>query len=339
MKTQTAPAPNPMAILEALNAYQRTAALKGAIELDLFTAIAEGNTTVPQIAKRCDASERGIRILADFLTVGGFLTKSGDQYSVSGDVAPFLDRRSPMYLGGMAEFLTHPENTKAYSDIAETVRRGTSILPDGAHVKLENEMWVAFAHGMANMMAPAAHRIAQLSSAKDGKPVEVLDIAAGHGVFGVTIAQQNPNARITALDWPAVLEVAKERALNSGVAERYKTVAGDFFKSDLGGPYDLVLLTNFLHHFNRETCIGIAKKIRAALKPRGQVITLEFVPNNDRISPPVPAQFSFVMLSGTPSGDAYTFDELQSIFSSAGFATTTRHEVMPGNPETILITK
>jgi len=54
---------NPLPIFNALNAYQQTMALKGAIELELFTHIAEGAVTAPEIAQRCHAAERGIRIL------------------------------------------------------------------------------------------------------------------------------------------------------------------------------------------------------------------------------------------------------------------------------------
>src|SRR5437763_12155598 len=82
--------PSPQLFFETINAFQKSAALKGAIELDLFTAIAEGNKTSEAIALRCQASQRGTRILADYLVVNGFLAKSGDQYSLTADSAAFL---------------------------------------------------------------------------------------------------------------------------------------------------------------------------------------------------------------------------------------------------------
>ena len=89
---------------------------------------------------------------------------------------------------------------------------------------------------------------------------------------------------------------------------------------DFGGPYDLVLLTNFLHHFDVPTNENLLRKVRAALSPQGRAITLEFIPNDDRVSPPPAATFSMVMLATTWSGDAYTFAELESMFRNAGFA-------------------
>jgi 2-polyprenyl-3-methyl-5-hydroxy-6-metoxy-1,4-benzoquinol methylase len=339
MKPEAAPAPNPSLIFETLTAFHRSAALEGAIKLDLFTAIAAGHSSAGEIAQQCKAAERGVRILCDFLVAAGFLTKNGNQYGLTPSSAMFLDRRSPAYLGGMAGFLMHPEHRRTFDDVAENVRRGGTAMPDAGFAKVESEIWVAFARSMAGLMMPAAQRIAEVSGAADGRAIEVLDVAAGHGAFGITIAQRNPNARITALDGPAVLEVARQRAGQAGVADRYRTIAGDFFTVALSGPYDFVLLTNFLHHFDREACVRIAKKAKAALKPGGKAVMLEFVPDEDRVSPQIPAMFALVMLANTPAGDAYTFSELAGICREAGFSETTRHEVMPGNPQTILISR
>src|SRR5215211_7969809 len=100
MSTSAAQQPSPQLFFQTVNAHQRTEALKTGVELEVFTAIGEGNTTAAQIAKRCQASERGTRILCDFLTIIGMLTKQGNQYALTLDSATFLDKRSPAYLGG-----------------------------------------------------------------------------------------------------------------------------------------------------------------------------------------------------------------------------------------------
>src|SRR5262249_15354950 len=95
---------SPALLFDTFNAYQRTEAIKTAIELELFTAIGEGKTTAKNIAERCAASERGTRILCDFLTIVGFLNKEGNNYSLTPDSATFLDKRSPTYMGTVSEF-------------------------------------------------------------------------------------------------------------------------------------------------------------------------------------------------------------------------------------------
>ncbi len=121
----------------------------------------------------------------------------------------------------------------------------------------------------------AAHAIAE--QVPSTGPLKVLDIAAGHGMFGITIAQRNPEAEIVALDWAAVLEVANENAVKAGVDARYSTIAGSAFNVDYGDGYDLVLITNFLHHFDPPTNETFLRRVHAALKPGGKAITLEFV--------------------------------------------------------------
>ncbi|HZS07593.1 MAG TPA: methyltransferase [Blastocatellia bacterium] len=335
MSTTDAP-PNPAFIFETLNAYQRTAALRGAIELDLFTAIAEGATDVPAIAARCHASERGTRILCDYLVINGFLTKEANTYGLTQDSALFLNRKSPAYLGTTVRFLNSPHLMNAFQDIAELARRGTTLLGGEGSMDPEHPMWVDFARAMAPMMAPAAEGIAAIVGADKGGKCKVLDIAAGHGVFGIAIARHNPQAEVTALDWKSVLAVALENAEAAGVADRYQTLPGSAFEVDYGRDYDLVLLTNFLHHFDLPTCEQLMRKVHAALKPGGRAITLEFVPNDDRVTPPVEASFSLMMLGSTVAGDAYTFAQYDQIFRSAGFARNEIHE-LPMSPQHVIV--
>ena len=155
---------------------------------------------------------------------------------------------------------------------------------------------------------------------KGGEANKVLDIAASHGIFGIAVAKQNHAAHIYASDWKNVLELAGKNAQAMGVADRYHLLPGSAFETDFGSGYDLALITNFLHHFDRPTCTTFMRKVHAALKAGGRAAIAEFVPNPDRISPPIAAAFSMMMLATTPSGDAYTFAEIENISKDAGFA-------------------
>jgi len=106
----------------------------------------------------------------------------------------------------------------------------------------------------------------------------------------------------------------------------------------MGTDYDYVLLTNIFHHFDEPTCEQLMRRVHAALKPGGKAITLEFVPNEDRVTPPTAAGFSLVMLASTDAGDAYTFSEYAKMLNNAGFAKSTEHPV-PGMPQTVLISE
>jgi ubiquinone/menaquinone biosynthesis C-methylase UbiE len=339
MSTSAAQQPSPQLFFQTINAHQRTEALKGAIELEVFTAIGEGNTTAAQIAKRCNTSERGMRILCDYLTIMEMLTKQGNQYALTLDSATFLDKRSPAYLGGAIEFLCSPMLTEGAKHIAEAVRKGGTAMENDGTIGPDNPVWVKFARGMAPMMAMPAQLIAKLVDPNPARKLKILDIAAGHGLFGIAFATNNPQAEITALDWKAVLEVAKENAQKAGVSELYHTIEGSAFDVEFGSGYDLVLLTNFLHHFDPPTNETLLRKVHNALADGGRAVTLEFVPNDDRITPPDAAGFSMMMLTGTPSGDAYTFAELERMFANAGFSSSTLHPLPPSIQQVVISEK
>ncbi len=328
--------PNPGIVMDMLFAYQRTAALRAAVEIDLFRAVGEGPRDAASIAKKCAASERGVRILCDYLVINGVLAKDGGRYRHTPTSAIFLDPSSPASLASTTRFLADPQVLEPFNHLGDIVRRGHTSLPGEGTVEADNPVWVEFAESMGPMMAPVAPQLAQIALAGRTGPTRVLDIAAGHGLFGIAIAQANPGAQITAVDWAAVLNVAEKNAQKAGVDGRFSKLSGSAFDVDFGSGYDIALLTNFLHHFDAATCIGLLKKVRAAMNPGGRVATLEFVPNDDRISPPMAAGFSITMLGTTGSGDAYTFRELKGMYEAAGFSNVTLHPIQM-SPETAVV--
>ena len=321
--------PSPALFFDTISAFQRTEALRTAIEINLFLPLANGPRTAQELASECNIAERGARILADYLTTLGFLSKTEDRYVLTTDSAVFLNSNSPAYLGGTLEFLLTPSITDCYAKLTEAVRRGGTAISDEGTVSFDNPVWVEFARGMGPLMQLPAQLLLGLVEADASQPLRILDVAAGHGLFGVTFAKRFPQSMVTALDWPNVLAVAHENARKEGVQDRHQLLPGSAFETDWGGPYDLVLLTNFLHHFDLAGCEEIAQRAYAALAPGGKAITLEFIPEPDRISPPGTAGFALTMLVTTARGDAYTFAEYDQLFTKVGF---TRNEFHPLPP-------
>lgn len=322
----------PERIYACMMAFQRSSALKAALELDLFSTLSTGPRTAAQIAQQLSVPERGVRILCDFMCIEGFLVKDADHYRLAADAALFLDRHSPAYLGGVAEFLIAPEQMRAFQELAAAVRNGgapgTGPVADYPH-------WITFARAMGPFMAMQAEMLADRFGPVHGR---ILDIAASHGLFGIAFARRSPQAAVTALDAGPILEVvARENAAQAGVAARYHLLPGDAFTTPLGEGYELALLCNFLHHFAPATIVPFLRRVHAALQPGGRVLTLEFVPNQNRISPPFAASFSLTMLAGTAEGDAYTFAEFEQMFREAGFASM-EQQPLP-TPQTALLAR
>ncbi|HMB27149.1 MAG TPA: class I SAM-dependent methyltransferase, partial [Blastocatellia bacterium] len=306
-----APRPTPEHFFRSINAYQLTRALKGALDLDVFTAIAEGNTTAKALAESRQASERGMRILCDCLAVAGFLIKAGGgEYELTSDSAMFLDRRLPSYVGGSIEFLLSPTMAQAFDDVAAAVRKGGTVINDEGTLSPDNPVWVRFARAMQPLAFGMAKMLTELIKLDPGKKTKALDIAASHGMYGLAFARQYPNLEVVAVDWANVLEVGRENAEKFGVADRWRALPGSAFDVSFGANsdkgYDLVLIPNFFHHFDPPTNEKLMRKIHAALNEGGRAITIEFVPDEGRAEPPHAVTFALTMLVTTPRGDAYT---------------------------------
>jgi SAM-dependent methyltransferase len=322
-------------VWEALTGYQRSAALKAAVELDVFTQIAAGAATIDALAARV-AAPGVLRALLNHLVVDGFLTRDGERYGLTPTAAVFLDRSSPGYLGSAATFITAPQIVEGFSRLTDAVRRGGTAIPDDGTLAPAHPVWVEFARAMAPLAAMVANLLAGLLDIEHAPAGKLLDVAARLVLFGITLSQRNPGLDVTSLDWENVLAVAEANAHTAGVAARFRTRAGSAFEVPFGDGYDLVLLPNFLHHFDPPTCERLLAKARAALAPSGRVVIVEFVPDDDRLAPPDAVRFSLVMLASTPAGDAYTFAEYQTMLGHAGFGAASLHD-LPPSPARVIV--
>src|SRR5260370_42338481 len=141
--------PTPEHIFNTLSAYQESAALKTAIDLDLFTAIADGVNTSVLLAAKTAAAERGLRILCDYLTIHRFLSKATGHYSLSQESAVSLNRRSPAYMLTLADFLASERSKTQFNALTETVRKGGTAVAQGDNTRPNDELRVHFARTMA----------------------------------------------------------------------------------------------------------------------------------------------------------------------------------------------
>jgi ubiquinone/menaquinone biosynthesis C-methylase UbiE len=181
--------------------------------------------------------------------------------------------------------------------------------------------------------------VADLVDRQENQPLKVLDVAAGHGLFGLAIAQRNPQATVTLIDWQNVLQVARENAAKADVIDRVEFRAGDAFAVEFGEDQDVVILANFLHHFDEAACEKILRKAYAALKDGGRVVTVEFIANEDRTSPTIAAEFSMMMLGTTLRGEAWAYSDLERMFRRTGCWDLELRAIPPAMERVVLATK
>ena len=306
----------PARIYDMLQAYRQAAALNTAIELDIFSIIAAGRDTVPAMAAALGLPQRGLRILCDFLVTERVLDKSGGAYSMAPDVAAFLDRASPRYIGAVARFVRAQVLRDAFDELTATVRRGGAV----ASASFTPPHWVDFARVMGGLQTYPATVIADTLALPADRPIRVLDVAASHGQFGIAIARRFPQATIVALDWPEVLSVTSDNAVKAGIATRFQTIAGDARRVELADGYDALLAINFLHHFGRTEAVELLTRARRALAPSGTIVIAGLIPNADGVSPPAAARFNLSILASTVEGEVHTTTQLAAMLNEAGFS-------------------
>jgi ubiquinone/menaquinone biosynthesis C-methylase UbiE len=323
----------PTHLFDEFRAFERSAALRTAIELDLFTRIGAGSHTVAALAKASGASARGVRILCDYLTVAGHLVKRSGRYALSRRSERFLSATSPAYIGSAVRFLASDDNLRSFAGLTAAVRSGGAL--PAARTLADTSTWVAFARFMADAARPVAEAAAAALALNQARPIRVLDVAAGHGLYGLAVAARHQSARISAIDAPEVLAIAAQHARLAGAADRYELVPGDAFRVRFRGPYDLIVMANFAHHFDSETNVALFKKCLAALAPSGCLALIEFLPNDDRVSPAADAAFALTMLATTSRGNAYTRREWTRMLRHAGFGRV-RQPDMSGGPDWLI---
>jgi 2-polyprenyl-3-methyl-5-hydroxy-6-metoxy-1,4-benzoquinol methylase len=329
-----APRANPPAVTRErlagmMQAYKTTSLLRTGVDLGVFDALAGGPAAADTLAGRLGADIRGVRILLDALVAVALLETDPAGYQLAPGADAFLVSKNAQYLGDMVKVMCSDWEWDALKHLGEAVRHGGTVMDEHAETA-EYEYWVDFAafasaiaHPTANVMADALALWAAGRSSLD-----VLDMACGHGIYGYTFAQRHAGARVWSLDWPNVLPVAAGHAERLGVRDRVEPLPGDMFTVPLGGPYDLVMLTNVLHHFDEARGTELLRRARAALKPDGRLALVGFtVGDRGPAEDPAPYLFSVLMLVWTARGEVHSEAAYDRMLAASGFGGATVHSV------------
>lgn len=313
---ETAVPTTPQRVMQFTMGFIASRALVAAVELDLFTHVAQGARTVEELAQRAKATPRGVRILTDALAGMGFVLKEEGELRLAPDAEAFLVRTSPGYLGAVVLHENHVWDT--WRHVSEAVRKGTT-----PHNAVEGdfdagEFFSHFVDGLYNLN----HHAAQVAAARLASGVRaVLDVGAGSGVWSQPYALANSYTHVTVVDYPSVLDrVTRPFAERAGVADRYDFRAGNFREVDFGeGLYDLVTIGHILHSEGEERSLELLRRVHRALRPGGRVLIAEMIPDEERKSDLFALLFGVNMLALTEEGDVFTRAQLEEMGRRTGF--------------------
>jgi 2-polyprenyl-3-methyl-5-hydroxy-6-metoxy-1,4-benzoquinol methylase len=294
-----------MPLIETTFAMCQSSVLLAAVELNLFTVIDRGDDTVESVAERTGCSVRGLRMIMDVLASMGFLEKDREHYALSPVAAKFLSTDSPSYLGGFVQ-VHHSEAVYGkWHQLAQTVRSGQ---PPTTTAEENDRFFAQLVDPLYVLSLPAAEVAAKVICAQPGRRnLRVLDIGAGSGVWSLALARRDSQTRVTVADLPSVIErVTRRFAAREGVGEQYDYLPGDFREIEFGeSAYDVAILFRRIHR---------------ALKPGGQLLIAEIIPDEERREALFPLLFAVNMLVMTPEGNTFTMSEYRQWLEGAKFS-------------------
>lgn len=322
MKTD-ASSTTPAHFFEMMLAYKTTALLNTAIELGVFDLLVSGDASADVVAGRLGVAERGARLLLNGLAGLGLVESDGETYGIPDGVARYLVRGRPEYVGGMAKVMASRWEWDAFGALTEAVRRGGPVIDEHAETP-QYAYWEDFAQFASAVARPTAELAASyLQPWAARRPrLDILDVACGHGLYGYTLARQHPHSRVWSLDWPNVLPIARKHAAELGVQDRIAMIGGDMFEVPLGGPYDVVMLTNVLHHFSVERGVALLRRLADVLTDDGRIVLVGFVTHDGPPARNAAAHlFSVLMLVWTFAGEVHSEVTYQRMLGDAGFGT------------------
>lgn len=320
----------PTPVFETAYSFIQTRVLATAIELDLLTPIKHGARTVEALAASTGCSPRGLRILLNALVAMGYLGKDGDQYALSPVAATFLAQDSPQYLGDYVTLIyAHPLMRRNWDSLSEVVQAGRLPNPTrtsaggltGESAADAAEFFTQLVNPLYVASRPAADAAAQVLCDGRAQGLRVLDVGAGSAVWSLAIARRDPHARVTAADLPDVIEKSTKRfAHREAVEDRYDYLPGDFRQVDFGeSRYDVAVLGYVCHGEGARGTQALLARVHRALKPGGQLLIAEALPDDERKTALLPLIFAVLMLANTEEGDTFTLPEYREWLEAAGF--------------------
>jgi SAM-dependent methyltransferase len=305
---------SPEVILRMAQGFMECRILHTAAELDIFTILSKAPMSAGDVAGKISANERALAMVLDVLGAMGLLVKQGENYYCESSVAQLLSKNSPQSVLPM--ILHMASLTKRWARLTDIVKDFGGTKEEFDFTRNAEELR-AFIGAMHSIGAPLAKQI--VAAVGTGSARALLDVGCGSGTYSIAFLRAAPDLKATLFDLPDVIEMARERLSNEGLLDRAALVAGSFYDQEFPAGHDLVLISAIIHSNSLDENLDLYNKAFRALNSGGRILVRDHVMSPDRTYPRDGAVFAINMLVGTRGGGCYTFEEIGSGLSQAGF--------------------
>ena len=328
----------PERLMELSFAYAPPLIISAGVSNKVFDSLEGGAKTPGQVAEETGASARALGILMNALVGLGLLKKDRQgKYSLTPESAAFLLSKNPGTHAGFFGTIA-PQLISRWLRLSDIVREGRPAVAVNQETE-GTEFFSQLVENIIPMSYPPAQKLGDhLKLAKTKNEIQVLDLGAGSGIWGIALAQKSPRVRVTAVDWAGMIPTTKRITQKFGVADRFNYVEGDMLEANFGSGYDIAILGHILHSEGKDRSRRLLKKIFRALKSGGTIAIAEWLVNDDRTKPLPSLMFAVQMLVNTEKGDTFSFNQIKTWLEEAGFKKVRKLEA-PGPSPLVLATK
>jgi ubiquinone/menaquinone biosynthesis C-methylase UbiE len=328
----------PERLMELSFAYAPPLIISAGVSNKVFDSLEGGAKTPGQVAEETGASARALGILMNALVGLGLLKKDRQgKYSLTPESAAFLLSKKPGTHAGFFGTIA-PQLISRWLRLSDIVREGRPAVAVNQETE-GTEFFSQLVENIIPMSYPPAQKLGDhLKLAKTKNEIQVLDLGAGSGIWGIALAQKSPRVRVTAVDWAGMIPTTKRITQKFGVADRFNYVEGDMLEANFGSGYDIAILGHILHSEGEDRSRRLLKKIFRALKSGGTIAIAEWLVNDDRTKPLPSLMFAVQMLVNTEKGDTFSFNQIKTWLEEAGFKKVRKLEA-PGPSPLVLATK
>jgi len=311
---------SPVSIREMATAFQRSRVILTAYELELFTVLGNESKSSVEVSTALGTDERATDRLMNALCAMGLLEKKGSKFSNSPTASRFLMKGKLEYMSSLMHVV---HMWDSWSTLTNAIQSGTSVV--SRHIDYRGEKWLsAFIAAMHERAHKHGNEIVSMLDLSDVSCV--LDVGGGSGAYSMALVRAQEGIKATVFDLPNIIPITKRYVEKEGFSDKIYTVAGDYNIDSLGTGFDLVFLSAVVHSNSPQDNKNLIGKCAEALNPQGQVVVLDFIMDENRVSPFFGALFALNMLVATESGDTYTESEVRFWMNDAGLSNIVRKE-------------
>jgi SAM-dependent methyltransferase len=313
--------PTPNRIMEIGHAFRESRALLSAVELGIFTALAEGPLELDSIRKRIGVHERAARDFLDTLVALGLLVRTVDGwYANSADSDRYLDRNKPTYVGGLLERFS-VEQYGLWASLTAAIRTGipqcnTTMVSNFAPIYDDEASRRLYVAAMTAKTQPVASALASRFPWR--KYNTLVDVGTSQGCLPVGIAKIHHHITGGGFDLPPLSSMFESYVQNHGLLNRLRFFPGDFFKDPLPAA-DVLVIGRVLHNWDLATKKMLLKKAYDALLPNGVLIVYERMIDDERRVNVDALLSSLQMLLASPGGFDFTGADCATWIRETGF--------------------